>query len=91
MDVKKLAHELRASAEKERKIKIKLGHIHQAMAAGFGYRTYQGMQAEVSVVGRTLQLGDFEKAYFDARLSEILQNEETKSEKTVESRVSFWT
>lgn len=94
MDVRAFSHEKKAETERKLGIKkIKLGHIHQAVAAGFGFRTFAGMQADLSVTGRNIQFGDFKQAYFDARLKELLENENKnkKARKAKETTVSFWT
>lgn len=91
VDVKEFAHELKAVAENERNIRVKLGHVHQAMAAGFGYRTFAGMQADASVTGNQLAKSMFEKAYFDARLTELIANESKPNKKHDSPRESLWT
>lgn len=90
MDVKQFAHQLKSQEDSARKRKIKLGHVQQAMAAGFGFKTYQGMCAEISVVGRVLTQSDFQKAYFDARLSELLKNESKPAKTVDQKREGLW-
>lgn len=86
MDVKEFSHEMQKEESAKRGFRVKLGHIHQAVAAGFGYRTLAGMRENIAITGVPPIMADFKKAYYDARLKELLENEKRTNKKAIARR-----
>lgn len=66
LDLKAFAKELKQKAPKG----TKLGWVHQAVAAGFGFRTWAGLVGHHQSIF-PVQSGMFNQAYYDARLTEL--------------------